>query len=226
MKSFLMATLFALPATLVTKNLPCVKKYLIQIASAGAGFALGYFGSDKNYGLSEKTFKKNAEKYGLNRISEKKKRPLFFKITDALSEPMLLILLFALAVAFGINFGKLLKTGESDFTECFGIAAAVILSVLITLFMEGSSERAFAALNKLYDNVNVKVIRNGETVVVDKSALTVGDVMILESGDKIVADGRIISSDGLFIDESDPFAHAAICSSPVCARFAIIVFAA
>lgn len=170
--------------------------------SKDAGFALGYFGSDKNYGLNEKTFKKNAEKYGLNRISEKKKRPLFFKITDALSEPMLLILLFALAVAFGINFGKLLKTGESDFTECFGIAAAVILSVLITLFMEGSSERAFAALNKLYDNVNVKVIRNGETVVVDKSALTVGDVMILESGDKIVADGRIISSDGLFIDES------------------------
>ncbi|WP_191013708.1 DUF4153 domain-containing protein [Treponema zioleckii] len=43
MKSFLMATLFALPATLVTKNLPCVKKYLIQIASAGAGFSLGYF---------------------------------------------------------------------------------------------------------------------------------------------------------------------------------------
>jgi len=68
--------------------------------------------------------------------------------------------------------------------------------------MEGSSEKAFEALNKLYDDVKVKTLRNGDAVWVAQTELTVGDIVCLDSGDKIFADGRLIECRGLSIDES------------------------
>ncbi len=167
-----------------------------------AEYVAKVFGSDLKNGLTSEGAKCNTEKYGANKLSEKKKRNFFGKIFDALKEPMLIILLFGFMIAFGTNLGKYLKTGEADFAECFGILAAVILSVSITLIMEGSSEKAFKALAKIYDNVSVKVVRNGLVTVVPQSEITVGDVILLESGDKIVADGRLIESNSLSIDES------------------------
>ncbi|MBO4594884.1 MAG: calcium-translocating P-type ATPase, PMCA-type, partial [Clostridia bacterium] len=94
------------------------------------------------------------------------------------------------------------KTGDGDFTECLGIALAILLSVFITLVMEGSSLKAFAALNKIYDSLAVKVIRDGKTVVIPQNEVVAGDLILLEAGDKIIADGRIIESNSLSIDES------------------------
>ena len=68
--------------------------------------------------------------------------------------------------------------------------------------MEGSSEKAFATLNKIYDNISIKVIRNGKVCAVNQSELVVGDVVVIGSGDKIVADGRIIEANGLTANES------------------------
>ncbi|MBQ3596716.1 MAG: calcium-translocating P-type ATPase, PMCA-type [Clostridia bacterium] len=158
--------------------------------------------SNATNGLDYSALKQNADKYGYNSLTQKKKKSFFKKVIDALKEPMLIILLFGFAITFGANLGKYLKTGEGDFIECFGILAAVVLSVGITLFMEGSSERAFASLNKIYQNQTVKVIRSGEVVVLDRRFLTVGDIVFLEAGDRIVADGRLIESTSLTVDES------------------------
>ncbi len=158
--------------------------------------------SDITRGLTVSAVKNGYEKYGKNVLSKKKKRSFFSKVIEALSEPMLVILLFSFVVAFGVELGKLLKTGEGNFSECFGIIGAVVLSVSITLIMEGSSEKAFNKLDKIYDRVVVKVIRDGQTVSVAKEFITVGDIIILESGDKIVADGRLIESNELTVDES------------------------
>ena len=160
------------------------------------------YGGNAKTGLSLGAYGINARKYGLNSISKKKKRSFLLKITDALSEPMLLILLFAFFVTFGINLGRLLKLGYADFTECYGIIAAVVLSVFITIFMEGSSERAFLALDKMYDQALCKVLREGEIKLVKKSQITVGDILIAESGDKIAADCRIIECVDFSADES------------------------
>ena len=108
--------------------------------------------SNATNGLDYSALKQNADKYGYNSLTQKEKKSFFKKVIDALKEPMLIILLFGFAITFGANLGKYLKTGEGDFIECFGILAAVVLSVGITLFMEGSSERAFASLNKIYQN--------------------------------------------------------------------------
>lgn len=153
-------------------------------------------------GLTTNGVKENSHRFGYNQISEKKKKSLFAKILDALKEPMLIILMFGFFIALGANIGKYLKTGEGDFVECFGILFAVVLSVTITLVMEGSSQKAFATLNKIYENLTVKVIRDGEVVIVNQKFVTVGDVILIESGDKIVADGRLIESNSLQVDES------------------------
>ncbi len=153
-------------------------------------------------GLSKEMVLVNREKYGENLLQKKKKRGFFRRFFDALKEPMLIILLFGLVLAFGTNLGKFLKTGEGDFSECVGILFAVFLSVIITLVMEGSSEKAFNALGRIYDGTPVKVLRGGNVLYLPQNQVVVGDVLILESGDKIVADARLIESNSLRTDES------------------------
>ena len=165
-------------------------------------FLLQEFKSDEKRGLNEKNLKISRQKYGENKLTAEKKKPLFIKITDALLEPMILILSFGFLITLGVNIGKLLKTGQGDFSECIGILFAISLSVFITLFMEGSSEKAFSALNKLYKKSKVKVVRNGETVFIGEEEVLVGDIVFLSSGEKVVADGRLIYSNELKVDES------------------------
>lgn len=160
------------------------------------------FNSDLKSGLSKQGLKTNVERFGYNTLTEKKQKSLMGRIGEALKEPMLLILLFGFMVAFGANLGKFIKTGEGDFIECFGILFAVVLSVFITVVMEGSSQKAFQALSRTFENITVKVLRQGEIIIVNKKFVTVGDVIIIESGDKIVADGRLLESNSLLIDES------------------------
>ena len=158
--------------------------------------------SDINLGLDEKKVQSSRLRYGKNVLSKKKKQSFFSKLFNALKEPMLLILVFGFILALGVNIGKYMKSGEGDFTECLGIFLAIVLSVTITLFMEGSSQKAFSILNKIYDNVAVKVIREGKVIILAQSEVVVGDIIIIESGDKCVCDGRLIESNDLSIDES------------------------
>lgn len=167
-----------------------------------AEFTIKELNSDKSGGLTQKAYREGMVKNGKNVLTKKKKRGFFSRFFSALKEPMLIILLFGFVLTFGTNIGKFLKSGEGDFAECFGILFAVLLSVSITLIMEGSSEKAFEALNRIYDNVAVRVIRDGKTFTVSQSDLTVGDIVLIESGDKIVADGRLIECDSLTVDEA------------------------
>lgn len=158
--------------------------------------------SDVSFGLKPYNVQANRDKYGLNVISKRKGKNIFNKIFSALLEPMMIILLFGFALTVGVNLGRFIKTGEGDFTECLGILCAVILSVSITLIMEGSSEKAFRALDKIYDAITVKTIRGGRITYLKKEEIVVGDIILIESGDKIVADGRLIEANSLSIDES------------------------
>ena len=167
-----------------------------------AARAAEYFGSDLSCGLKSAAAERNREKFGQNKLTEKKKRGFFARLFSALKEPMLVILMFGFVIAFGTSLGKFLKTGEADFGESLGILAAIVLSVGITLVMEGSSEKAFAALKRIYDNLSVRVVRDGQTIVVSQALVVAGDIILLEAGDKIVADGRLAESESLSVDES------------------------
>lgn len=153
-------------------------------------------------GLNESQVIINRRKYGINEITKKKPKSLLKKVVDALSEPMLIILEISAIITLGVNIGKALKSGNGDFYECFGILFAILISVVLTVVMEGKSQKAFETLNSVYDSVAVKVKRKGEVVMIPQKEIVVGDIIVLESGDKVVADGKIISSNNLTVDES------------------------
>ncbi len=153
-------------------------------------------------GLDDNGVQSSKVKYGENKITKVKQKSLFRRIIDALFEPMLVILEIAMIITLGVNLGKFLKTGDGDFYECIGILLSVMISVFLTVYMEGKSRRAFELLEGLQSNVFVKVIRNGEQKAILKSELVVGDIVTVDVGDKIFADGRLISSNSLSVDES------------------------
>ncbi len=158
--------------------------------------------SSSTSGLSHKQVVKNRQKYGLNAITKTKGKTLIKRICEALLEPMLIILEVAVAITVGVNVGKALKGVEFDFYECIGIIFAIALSVSLTVIMEGKSQKAFDVLNGFYDLLTVKVMREGKILTINQKDVVVGDVIYLEAGDKIVADGRLISTATLEIDES------------------------
>ncbi len=169
-----------------------------QISSAEC--AKKYNSTDR--GLSEEQIKQSEQAYGKNIISQKRGKGLFRKILDALCDPMIIILEFALIIALGINIGKQIKSGNGDFLECFGIVFSILISVVLTLIMEGKSQKAFKILNGLYDKSAVKVRRKGEIILIPKEKIVVGDRIILESGDKVCADGRLVEAKNMQTDES------------------------
>lgn len=153
-------------------------------------------------GLSEEKAAVSRKKNGANTLTKRKQKSAFKKIIDAMLDPMLIILEAAWVITVGVNIGKFLKTGDGDFYECIGIFAAIGVSVALTVIMEGKSQKAFDTLNKMYESVSAKVKRDGEIKIIKQSDVVVGDIILYESGDKVVADGRIIKSENLSVDES------------------------
>lgn len=163
---------------------------------------LTQYGTDSVNGLTSKQAEENREKFGVNSLTKKKGDSLLKRIWDAATEPMLLMLIGAGAIALGVNIFRSVTGGEADFLECVGIFAAIFLSVIISVVMEGKSAKAFEALSKISENIVVKAVRNGETVMLRQQEIVVGDILILSTGDKIPADGRLLESTGLSADES------------------------
>ncbi|MGN0819080.1 MAG: HAD-IC family P-type ATPase, partial [Christensenellaceae bacterium] len=159
-------------------------------------------GSDKSKGLTSAMRRKNREKYGSNCLKKKKTKSVFSSVFEAVMDPMVLILLLAFIVTLGVNIGKYLSVGQGSFYESAGIFIAIFISVFLTVFMEGRSKKAFEMLKKISDNIAVTVICDGKKTVVKKDDLVVGDVVVLEAGEKVLADGRIIECNNLSVDES------------------------
>lgn len=160
------------------------------------------FCSDPSKGLTTKQVEQNGEKYGTNTLTREKQESLLKRIVKSASEPMILMLIMAGFIALFVNIVRATTGGEADFLECVGIFAAISLSVIITVAMEGKSAKAFEALSKISDDTLIKVLRNSETIIIGQKDIVVGDIVLLATGDKIPADGRLLESMGLSVDES------------------------
>jgi len=153
-------------------------------------------------GLTVEQANKNATKYGANTLTRQKPESLLKRIWHSTTEPMILMLIMAGLIALAVNIIRAVTGGEADFWECVGIFAAISLSVIITVVMEGRSAKAFEALNKINEDVTVKVLRDGNPVMLNQKDIVVGDILLMATGDKIPADGRLLESSGLAADES------------------------
>lgn len=164
--------------------------------------ALRRLGTDGANGLKAEQVAESRRLYGSNAFTRKKPDSLLKRIWDASCEPMLIMLILAAVIALGVNIARACSGGEANFLECLGIFAAIFLSVVITVVMEGRSARAFEALNRINEDTKVKVIRDGELQLIPQREVVVGDILSVETGDKLPADGRLLFSVELHADES------------------------
>ncbi|WP_347559901.1 HAD-IC family P-type ATPase [Clostridium sp. AM58-1XD] len=147
-------------------------------------------------GLTDKQVEESKAKYGDNRMTEQQGEGFFSKLKDNFGDPMIKILCVALVI--NIIFAFL---GQTEWYESAGIAIAVILATFVSTYSEYSNENAFQKLQEEASRIYCKVYRNGEISEISINDLVVGDCVLLQTGDKIPADGVLI--DGrLKVDQS------------------------
>jgi len=143
-------------------------------------------------GLTDKQAEESLKTYGLNEISEEKKKSLIRKIGEALIEPMTIILIIASLLSLFII---------KDLLEAIAIVGVVIVNTVISLIQEGKAEKATDELKKILSPQS-KVIRNGDVDIIASKFLVPGDIIVFESGDIIPTDARVIESTNMLVDEA------------------------
>ncbi|MBX7490666.1 calcium-translocating P-type ATPase, PMCA-type [Helicobacter sp. Faydin-H64] len=158
--------------------------------------------TDSNYGLTQTQVENSRAKFGINAFSKTPPPSLLNELFNAFKEPMVLLLLFAATLALSINTYEYLAEGSANFLECVGIFIAIFLSIGITLTMERRSQKAFETLNAITQGNQVRLLRHGEIAQIPQEEVVVGDIILLESGDKIPSDCVILHAQSLLSDES------------------------
>lgn len=154
-------------------------------------------------GLNPQQVKESREKHGINILTPPPKPSLWIKFFENFKDPMIRILLVALALSMGVAIYEI-YTGEGldALFEPIGIFVAIILATGIGFALEVNANKKFEVLNQVNDDVQVKVIRDGVITQVARKDIVVGDIVILGTGDEVPADGVLIDSVALSINES------------------------
>ena len=142
-------------------------------------------------GLTDEEVILSRESNGSNELIKKKKEPLILKILSIFQEPMFLLLIIAASVYFIVG-----EYGDGIIMLVFVVAVC-----FIEFIQEAKTDKALEELNKL-SSLNVNVIRNGKRMVVSSEEIVVGDKVILEEGDKVPADGKVLYAQSLGVNES------------------------
>lgn len=152
-------------------------------------------GSSAN-GLTSTEAQTRLEKNGKNKLAEAKKPSVIKKFFAELADPMIIILLIAAAVS-----GVTAALQNESFTDVFIILAVVLINAVLGVVQESKAEKAIEALQKITAATS-KVLRDGRPVTVKSEDLVVGDVVLLEAGDAVPADCRLIEEASLKAEES------------------------
>ena len=150
---------------------------------------------NKFYGLTELQARASREQHGSNDLTVKKKASFFKKLFQSFCDPIIRILLIALLITV------ILPGGSGGLFDTIGIAAAIVVSTLVSTLSEYSSERAFRKMQEEASVSRCTVIREGARKSILINEITVGDIVYLTPGDKVPADGYIISG-GISCDQS------------------------
>ena len=153
-------------------------------------------------GLSSKEAFARLEANGKNKLAEPKKDGLVKRFFKALSDPMIIMLLVAAFISAATTVYSNLVTGSNEsYADLFIILFVVILNTVLSLVQESKAESAISALMEM-TKATSKVIRDGQIQVIKSEDLVVGDVIVLEAGDAIPADCRILESHSMKVEEA------------------------
>ena len=155
-------------------------------------------------GLTDAEVLESRSKYGANVLTPPEKEPLWKQFLEKFSDPLIIILLIAGLLSIGISCYEYWGLGESaeTFFEPVGIFVAILLATGIAFIFELKADKQFAVLNQANDDELVEVIRNGNTTSIMKKDVVVGDIVVLNTGEEIPADGELVEAVSLNVDES------------------------
>ena len=156
----------------------------------------------------------NRAAFGLNILTPAAKTPLWRRFLDKFKDPLIIILLIAGVLSVGISCYEYwgLDEGAAVFFEPVGIFMAIILATGLAFIFELKADREFEILNKVNDDEPVQVIRDGNVIAIPKKDVVVGDIVILNTGEEIPADGELLEATTLSVDEST------LTGEPSCAK--------
>lgn len=158
---------------------------------------LGELRTNLKNGLTEEEVKKRQNKYGKNRLKDKPKENIFVKFIKQFNDFMIIILIIASIVSAVISTLQ----GQNDYIDSIIIIGIVILNALMGVIQETKAEKSIEALKKMTPP-HAKVVRNGNTKEVLAEDLVPGDIIILEAGNCVPADARLVECFNLKIEES------------------------
>lgn len=147
-------------------------------------------------GLSSAEAQKRLEAHGKNKLKEPAKESLIKRFFGQMADPMIIILLAAAAIS-----GVLAVTQGESFADVIIILAVVVVNAVLGVYQENKAEKAIEALQEM-SAATSKVLRDGKLVTIHSEELVPGDVILLEAGDAIPADGRLLTSASLKIEEA------------------------
>lgn len=147
-------------------------------------------------GLSQAEAERRLAENGKNKLAAAKKDSILKQLLKQLADPMIIILLAAAAIS-----GVLAVTQGESFTDVIIILFVVVVNAVLGVYQENKAEKAIEALQEM-SAATSKVLRDGKIVTIHSEELVVGDVVLLEAGDAVPADGRIIENASLKIEEA------------------------
>ncbi len=164
-------------------------------------------------GLNARQVIESRKQYGENVLTPPERTPWWRQFLEKFREPLIVILLIAGLLSVGIAcyeyFG--LHKGGEVFFEPVGIFVAILLATGLSFYFEWQANKEFAILNQVNDDEPVEVIREGNTTMVARRELVVGDVVVLSTGMEVPADAVLLTSTSLQVDESsltgEPICH-------------------
>ena len=151
---------------------------------------------EKRMGLTAAEVLKSRAAHGENVLTPPRRQSMWRLYLEKYEDPMVRILLVAAVVSL------LLSIVKHDFVETIGIIAAIILATTVGFYFERDAARRFSLLTQLGEELPVKVLRDGRVQEIPRREVVVGDVIIVETGDEVPADGTLMEATGLQVDES------------------------
>lgn len=156
------------------------------------------------------------KKYGVNILTPPEKEPLWKQFLEKFTDPLIIILMIAGVLSIGISFYEYfgLNEGFTVFFEPIGIFVAILLATGLAFYFELKADKEFAILNQVNDDELVEVIRNGNATQIPKKDVVVEDIVIINTGAEVPADGELLECVSLNVDEStltgEPMCHKSV----------------
>ena len=155
-------------------------------------------------GLSAQEVEASRKEHGENVLTPPAKKPIWLQFLDKFKDPLIIILIFAGVLSICISLYEYLGLGHgfAVFFEPGGIFVAILLATGLSFYFEYQADKEFAILNQVNDDEPVEVIRQSNITEVPRRNIVVGDIVVLNTGEEVPADGELLESVQLSVDES------------------------